>query len=230
MTMRGVSTTIWLSLLPLAALAAEECSLYLAESSTSTVDEPKWGVFAGVDFGENAQLGPADIAVQLHNLLANSLGEDDDEDDDNDDDDKTLVHRSAEMMEGYTWVADSTGAAFEMRDGKLNSLISGTALLASYHAKLTNANFNHSSAYFRPPLGENPGESHPGRGASTHFYNVAVKTTTKIPAGHEIFMDYGENFVVRSCVLLYILFVCLGGGLTFLSWMLTLLRISQTKC
>jgi hypothetical protein len=176
----------------------------MAVSSTSTVEEPKWGIYTGVDLGENTQIGPPDIAIQLHNFMANSLGEEDDED--AEEDDKTLVRKSAEMMEGYTWVADVSAAAFEMRDGKVNSLITGTALLAAYSAKQTNANFNHTSAYFRPSLGEKSGESHAGRGASSHFYNVALKTTTKIPAGHEIFMDYGENFEVRS-VLFVVQFV-----------------------
>jgi hypothetical protein len=84
-----------------------------------------------------------------------------------------------------------------MSGGKINSVIAGTALLAAFNAKLTNVNFNTSSAYFRPPMGESPGEAHAGRGASSHFFNVGLKTTTKIPAGHEIFLDYGDNFSVR---------------------------------
>jgi hypothetical protein len=212
MTMRVVSVSIWLSLVPLAALAAEECSLYMAVSSTSTVEEPKWGIYAGVDFGENTQLGPPDLAIQLHNIMANSLGEEDDEE--AEEEDKTLLRKSAEMLERYTWVADSSAGAFEMRDGKLNSVISGTALLASYSAKLTNANFNHSSAYFRPSLGEQAGDPHAGRGASSHFYNVAIKTTSKIPAGHEVFMDYGDNFAVRSVLLVVEIVVVLVACVT----------------
>lgn len=186
---------VWWSLLPLAAIAADECSLYMAESSTSTVEAPKWGIYAGVDFEEGVELGPPDIAIQVHNLMANVFDQDDEEEEE--EDEKSLERQSAEMIERFTWVPDSSAGAFEMSAGKINTVIAGTALLAAYNAKTTNANFNISSAYFRPSLGESPGEAHPGRGASSHFFNVGLKSTTKIPAGHEIFMDYGENFSVR---------------------------------
>ena len=180
-------------LLLTAARAVDECRLYLAVSSTSTTEEPKWGVFAGVDFDENVEIGPPDVAVQIHNLMAHAMNEDDNEEDEYEG--KSLERKSVEMMERYTWVADSSGAQLELKEGeKINTALPGPALLAAYNGKLTNAAFNHSSAYFRPPLGESPGKTHPGRGASSHFYNVGMRSTVSIPAGHEIFMDYGENF------------------------------------
>ena len=168
----------------------------MAVSSTSTVEAPKWGIYAGVDYEEDEELGPPDIAIQVHNLMANVLDEDDEEEEE--EDEKSLQRKSAEMIERYTWVADFSAGAFELTAGKANTVIAGTALLAAYDAKSTNANFNTSSAYFRPSLGESPGEAHPGRGASSHFFNVGLKATTKIPAGQEIFMDYGDNFSVRK--------------------------------
>ena len=107
---------------------------------------------------------------------------------------KSLERKSVEIMEQFTWVADSSGAKNELEpDEKINTAIPGTALLAAYGPKMANAAFNHTSSYFRPALNEKPGQAHPGRGAYSHFYNVGMRSTTMIPAGFEIFMDYGAN-------------------------------------
>jgi hypothetical protein len=173
------------------------CRLYMAKSSTSTADWPLWGIYAGVDFDEAEQLGEPDVAIQMHNVMAHAMEQDDTEEDEYEM--KSLERRSVEIMEQFTWVADSSGAKYELEpDEKINTAIPGTALLAAYGPKMANAAFNHTSSYFRPVLNEKPGQAHAGRGAYSHFYNVAMRTTTMIPAGFEIFMDYGENFKVRN--------------------------------
>jgi len=189
---------LWWSLLSISAVAAaDECTLYMAVSSTSTVEQPTWGIYAGIDFDEGTELAQPDIAIQLFNVLGNAMDEHDSEEDD--DETKSLHRKSVEMMERYTWVADSSAATNELaKEGKINTAIPGTALLAAYHDKFVNAAFNHTSAYFRPYLGETPGKAHPGRGASSHFYNVGMRATTIIPAGGELFLDYGQNFEVRG--------------------------------
>jgi len=47
-------------------------------------------------------------------------------------------------------------------------------------------------------LGELAGQSHAGRGAQTPFYNVAIKATTEILTGSEIFLNYGANYVEET--------------------------------
>jgi hypothetical protein len=59
--------------------------------------------------------------------------------------------------------------------------------------KLTNADWNHSSALLRPNIGEEPRVNHPGRGAYTNFYNVGLRSKDEIQKGREIFLDYGDN-------------------------------------
>lgn len=171
------------------------CRLYLAKSSTSTPELPLWGIYAGVDFDDAVPLGEPDVAIQMHNVIWNAMEKEDSEEDDYAM--KSLERRSVEIIEAFTWVADSSGATNELGpEEKINTAIPGTALLAAYGPKMANAAFNHTSSYFRPALNENPGQAHPGRGAYSHFYNVGMRSTTVIPAGFEIFMDYGANFKV----------------------------------
>ena len=59
---------------------------------------------------------------------------------------------------------------------------------------LTNADWNHSLAYRRPAWGETAGLAHPGRGASSPYFDVTLSATEKIPAGMEIFINYGDNW------------------------------------
>lgn len=177
--------------------AQEVCTLYLAESSTSTKEEPLWGVFAGVDFDEQAQLGAADVAIQMHNIINHAMDQEDDEDDE--EDEKSVRRKTVELVERFTWVADSSGGLLELREGrKINTAIPGAPLLAAYDPNFVNAAFHHESAFLRPSLGESPGKAHPGRGASSHFFNVALRSTKVIPAGGELFLDYGQNFEVRE--------------------------------
>lgn len=178
--------------------SSPSCRLYMAVSSTSTVEEPKWGIYAGVDFDENTQLGEPDVAIQFHNLMAHNMVEGDDEDDD-DDEAKSLQRKTVELLERFSWVSDSSGASNEVKaPARCNTILPGTALLAGYNGKLTNTAFNHSSSYFRNAMGEAPPTTtHEGRGASSHFYNIGLYSKQLIPTGFELFMDYGENFEVR---------------------------------
>ncbi len=59
---------------------------------------------------------------------------------------------------------------------------------------MTNADWNHSLAYHRPAWGEQMGVPHPGRGASSSYFEVTLSALENIPAGMEIFINYGENW------------------------------------
>ena len=196
--MQRLSWTLLCLLVALTVVRAQdECTLYLAVSSTSTEEEPTWGVYAGVDFDENAQVGAADVAIQMHNIMNHAMDQQDDEEDE--EDEKSTRRKTVELIERFTWVADSSGGLLELREGrKINTAIPGAPLLAAYDVKFVNAAFNHTAAFFRPYLGESPGEAHPGRGASSHFYNAVLRSTKVIPAGGELFLDYGQNFQVRE--------------------------------
>jgi hypothetical protein len=177
----------------IAAVAAQEeqdtdCGMYLAISSTSTVDETRWGIYAGHDIPKNSPLGGPDIAINIFNLQGNTqLAEAQTADVDN------LLSSTVEFFEQFIWVPVPSAGQFELEEGRTVTAIPGAGVLGGFSPKLTNADWNHSSAFFRPSLGEEPGVNHPGRGAYTNFYNVELRSKDEIPAGREIFLE------VRLC-------------------------------
>ena len=73
----------------------DQCGLYLAESSTSTADEPKWGLYAGKALNPREPIGFGDVAINTHHMEANSISEDFD--------DEYLSH-IVEYFENFIWV------------------------------------------------------------------------------------------------------------------------------
>ena len=86
------------------------------------------------------------------------------------------------------------GGQFEMEEGKLVTAIPGAGSLSAYNPKMTNADWNHSIPHVREAWNEESKKAHPGRGAYSNFFEATVYSTTKIPAGMEIFISYGENY------------------------------------
>ena len=201
------------------------CELYLAVSSGSSVEEPKWGVYAGVTIPANSLVGPPELAIQTHNLIGNARFARGDNDDDESIRDKrkaeTLRVQAVQFFEEFIWVADTTGGKRELDQGRIVSALGGAGFLGGYNPKLTNADWDHRGAYFKDHVDDHFGLdgtdghvavvlgtdgqvvegdtqqplAHPGRGASSHFYNVTLRSKEEIPAGAEIFLDYGENWV-----------------------------------
>jgi hypothetical protein len=178
-----------LALSSIAAVAAQEeeesdCGMYLAISSTSTVDETRWGIYAGHDIPKNSPLGGPDIAINIFNLQGNTqLAEAQTAEVDN------LLSSTVDFFEQFIWVPVPSGGQFELEEGRTVTAIPGAGVLGGFNPKLTNADWNHSSAFFRPSLGEEPGVNHPGRGAYSNFYNVALRSKDEIAAGREIFLE-----------------------------------------
>jgi len=168
----------------------DDCGLYLAVSSTSDLDAVKWGIFAGVTIPSGSLVGEPDLAIQTHNLLGNAHS------DSPEDQSSDPTVRSVELFEEYIWVPDTTGGGRDLKKpGRMVSAIMGAGFLGAYNGKLTNTEWYHGGAFFRDAIGEaERGVGHPGRGASTHFYNVTLVSTEDIVAGSEIFMDYGSNW------------------------------------
>lgn len=192
LTMRFLTAATALLLTTAVAVAKkdDECGLYLAVSSTSDSETPKWGLYAGTDIPANTPVGHPELAIQTHNLMGHnqlSNGEKDE---------TTLPAQAVSFFEEYIWVADATAGKRELETGRIVSAVPGAGVLGGFNAKLTNSDWDHSGAYFRQSIGEaTPGVAHPGRGASTHFYNVTLRSKEEILAGAEIFLDYGENWV-----------------------------------
>lgn len=166
----------------------DQCGMYMAISSTSTVDDTKWGLYAGQEIPADSPIGYPDIAINIFNLQGNAHLADENEDD------LSLVAGTVEFFEQFIWVPLPSGGHFELEEGRAVTAIPGAGVLGGFNPKLTNADWNHSSAYFRPAMGEQPTVNHPGRGAYTNFFNVGLRSKEVIQAGREIFLDYGENW------------------------------------
>ena len=172
-------------------VAAEDsedtCGLYLAVSSTSTVEKPCWGLYAGKSYDVGSPVGFGDVAVQTFHLSANAISEDDQE--------EGYLETVVRFFEEFIWVPHSSGGQFELDDGgKIVTAISGPGVLGGYNGPLTNADWNHSAAYHREAWNEELGVAHPGRGAYSNFFDVGLRATQKIPVGMELFVNYGENW------------------------------------
>jgi len=167
----------------------DECGLYLAVSSTSSLDETTWGIYAGVDIPKGALVGPPDLGINTHNLLGNA------NDIDQAKNEGSSLAQTVNIFEEYIWVPDATGGSRDLgTPGRLVSAIAGVGFLGAYNPKLTNSEWYHGGAFFRESIGEKPRVTHPGRGAYSQFYNVSLTSTDEITAGSEIFMDYGANW------------------------------------
>ena len=73
----------------------DQCGLYLATSSTSTADEPKWGIFAGKSFRKRDRIGFGDIAIHTHQMEANALSGEEDEE---------SLTNIVDFFENFIWV------------------------------------------------------------------------------------------------------------------------------
>lgn len=165
----------------------DQCGVYLAISSTSTVEDTNWGMFAGKDIAAGAEIGSPEIGITIPHLRANSFFADENNDD------QTLGLIS-DFFEEFFWVPDTAAAKFELATGRSIAAIPGAGVLAGYQSKMTNADWNGTSAWFRPQQGEESGVAHPNRGANSPFYNIQVVSTTEIKAGSELFMEFGASW------------------------------------
>ena len=113
-----------------------------------------------------------------------------------DDLDENSLANVVDWFEQYIWVPHSSGGQFEIieNDARIVTAIPGGGVVGGYNPKMTNADWNHSSAYHREAWNEFPGVSHPGRGAYSNYFNVELASTEDIPAGKEVFLNYGDNW------------------------------------
>ncbi|MGK3740743.1 MAG: hypothetical protein ACI90V_007593 [Bacillariaceae sp.] len=172
-----------------------KCGLYLATSSTSNPDEEqtKWGVYAGKDIESDSPIGYGDLAIHTFHLMANNIWMDTETKEIMDDLDKNELANIVDWFEQFVWVPNSSGGQYELDDtnngAKIVTAVPGTGALGAYNPKMTNADWNHSSAYHRDAWNEYPEEAHPGRGAYTNYFGLELASKEVIPAGREIFVE-----------------------------------------
>ena len=104
-----------------------ECGLYLAESSTSTAEDPKWGLFAGKSIPKSSPIGYGEVAIHTFHLMANALSQESGEER------RTTTNpRSAiiDFFEQYVWVPHGSGGQYELEDsGKIVTAVPGVGAL-----------------------------------------------------------------------------------------------------
>jgi hypothetical protein len=100
-----------------------ECGLYLAMSSTTTTQEPRWGLYAGATIPKGSPIGYGEVAIHAFQPLANALKEDVE-------DSKNKLADIVEFVEQYIWVPHSSGGQFELdKAGKIVTAIPGVGVL-----------------------------------------------------------------------------------------------------
>jgi len=92
------------------------------------------------------------------------------------------------LPDDYYWNAEHTESCYEAEE--VSSLVPGLGALANSHTGLFNVNMlrarNDNLAYHR--------SSDPGVGAFSSFHNLAYKVAKNIPAGMELFVEYGDEW------------------------------------
>jgi len=161
----------------------EGCPLWLAPSYTTPVSAtlPKFGLYAGQAYEQNSTLPLSELAIPLVDFFikgnkARANGE-----------------KVFEFLENFLWTEEKIGAQWE---GTVNTpgMIPGIGMLANFHSTYSNVDFLLASVLLREQGNEFPdaGEASPMRGAITPYFNATLKATQNIPAGMEIFADFGE--------------------------------------
>ena len=179
------------------------CGLYMATSSTTFPGDHRWGVYAGKDIENNSPIGFGDLAIHMFNLMANNIWLDPKTEEIMDDLDTNHLANLVDWFEQFVWVPNSSGGQFEIdqEGGKIITAIPGTGTIGGFNPKMTNADFNHSSAYHREAWNEFPEEAHPGRGAYSSYYNLELSSTEVIPAGREVFIHVRIKHVFEKLFL-----------------------------
>lgn len=166
----------------------ERCGLYLAPSSKPLADDDqpeRWGMYAGRDFKAQDMIGFPDVAINVHSFRDHNT-----EDGDEDDDEREFLSLLAQTVVGSLWQPDIAGADGELEEGESALLVPGAGLLSDYDNKVYNADFDARASYQRITVGDEPGQAHPGRGASSPFYNVMLRATDDILVGGEILLNF----------------------------------------
>jgi hypothetical protein len=159
---------------------ADDCRVYLGPSSLSTEDEPKLGLYAGVDYAENETVGYPEIGIPLvdfteiwnrHDSVANSI---------------------MEFLEGFLWTAEFAGAKWE-GNFSVTVAIPGFGTLANYHAGTHNIDWLQGAVLLRDKGPEfQTGKSHPSRGAISNYHNLTMRAVKPIVKGMELFANFGD--------------------------------------
>lgn len=158
----------------------ESCGLYMAESS---IPNSGLGMYTGKLIKDSHPIAFPDIAIQCTDVDENSklwhwrVEKEYDED------------KPAWLLDNYYWNPPYTGAQMEATD--IQSIVPGIGMLANSHTGAFNAL---SRLPFRDNTGIRP-QTDPGAGASSTYHGLKYMAYNgDIPAGAEIFVEYGDHW------------------------------------
>jgi hypothetical protein len=175
------SASVFLTSLTLASASDNECLLWLAPSHVSTEANPKYGLFAGVEYAENQSLPNPELALPLIDFLESPNRHSD-----------QMHQEILEHVESFLWTSEYAGAKWE---GNISTtiLVPGSGVLANYHSGIYNVDWSQGSVLLREREHiTEPGKAHPSRGAISPYHNLTIRATQKIKAGMELFANFGD--------------------------------------
>jgi hypothetical protein len=155
---------------------SQVCSLWMAESS---IPGAGWGIFAGTAIPAGHELG-GDVVIQYvdagHQALLQQAVHD-----------KTVPKM---LLYSYFWKSIETHAYFDA--DQVESIVPGLGMLANGHLGLANV----EQAACRDLRLTVP-RTDPRAGARSHYNDCVFRSSRPIPAGHEIYVDYGSHWFTR---------------------------------
>mmetsp|Transcript_31169 Transcript_31169/g.65183 ORF Transcript_31169/g.65183 Transcript_31169/m.65183 type:complete len:642 (-) Transcript_31169:136-2061(-) len=165
----------------IAASNGDECGVYLAESSTEHV----LGTFAGRNYQRDDAIGSRDAIVQFADVRMTHADQMENEE-----------RMQLENFLGVCWSGDATGGMSEADE--VISAVGGPCFSSTGHVGMINAIIHQPSTLLRTDsdlLSAGYDETtSPGRGAFTTYHNLTLLAVDKIPAGMEIFLDFGAEY------------------------------------
>jgi hypothetical protein len=194
-------------------LLHENCPLWLAPSNLNfdkDVDElVKYGLFAGQEYPQNTTLPFPELVIPVIDMFED-------------------IHRSRprlnnvlSFLEDILWAPAFSGGQWE-GNSSVPSLIPGIGTLSLYHTTYSNVQFIQAAVLQREPMvGDGTvfpqsGKAHLTRGVITPYYNATLRATERIPAGMELFADYGCMWIILLDIV-HILFSLCGCRCCFLA-------------
>jgi hypothetical protein len=156
------------------AVFGRQCGLYMAKSS---IPNAGWGMYTGSSIREGDAFHPMDVSIQVadynhHNELAAQHS--------------TRTTAPSWLMHEYYWRSSVANAMFDAE--AVDSILPGFGMLANSHTGLINA--ANEGPIIRKPGARN----NPTAGAASHYQNLTFTALTDLPAGHEIFVEYGDEW------------------------------------
>jgi hypothetical protein len=165
----------------------ETCRLWLAPSYLTVESTTKYGLFAGVDFAVNETIPDVEIGFPFVDFLV-------------DPNRNTRFNKGIlDYLEGLMWTADYAGNAKFEGNHTATTFVPGVGALSNYHSAYSNVDWLQGSVLLRQRQDLTmPGQAHLSRGAISNTYNMTMIATRHIPAGMELFANYGDVWDDKS--------------------------------